>query len=68
VREPGLLPSPPDFYANIAKEFGLPYEDAALRAILRDNELKSDLAHPNSRGYTRLAEAVAALLKESGAL
>jgi lysophospholipase L1-like esterase len=25
VPKPGLLPSPPDFYADIAKEFGLPY-------------------------------------------
>ena len=68
VPKPGLFPSPPDFYAAIAKEFGLPYEDAALQAILRDNELKSDLVHPNARGYARLAEAVAALLKKSGAL
>ena len=68
VPKPGLFPSPPDFYAKIAKEFGLPYEDAALKAILRDNELKSDLAHPNARGYARLAETVAALLKKSGAL
>jgi lysophospholipase L1-like esterase len=68
VPKPGLFPSPPDFYAEIAKEFGLPYEDAALKAIVRDNELKSDLAHPNVRGYARLAEAVAALLKKSGAL
>ena len=64
VPKPGLFPSPPDFYADIAKEFGLPYEDAALKAILRDNELKSDLAHPNARGYARLAEAIAALLKK----
>jgi acyl-CoA thioesterase I len=68
VPEPGLFPSPPDFYAKIAKEFGLPYEDAALKAILRDNEMKSDLAHPNAKGYSRLAEAVSALLKKSGAL
>jgi len=68
VPKPGLFPSPPDFYAEIAKEFGLPYENAALKAILRDNELKSDLAHPNARGYAKLAEAVAALLKKSGAL
>ena len=68
VPKPGLFPSPPDFYADVAKEFGLPYEDAALKAILRDNELKSDLAHPNAKGYARLAEAVAALLKKSGAL
>ncbi len=68
VPKPGLFPSPPDFYAEIAKEFGLPYEDAALKAILRDNELKSDIAHPNARGYAKLAEAIAALLKKSGAL
>jgi len=68
VPKPGLFPSPPDFYANIAKEFGLPYEDAALKAILRDNELKSDLVHPNAKGYAKLAQAVAALLKSSGAV
>jgi lysophospholipase L1-like esterase len=68
VPKPGLFPSPPDFYAEIAKEFGLPYEDAALKAILRDNELKSDLAHPNAKGYAKLADAIAALLKRSGAL
>lgn len=68
VPKPGLLPSPPGFYAAIAKEFGLPLEDAALKAILRDNELKSDIAHPNAKGYARLAEAVAALLKKSGAV
>lgn len=67
VPKPGLFPSPPDFYAEIAKEFRLPYEDAALKTILRDNELKSDLAHPNAKGYAKLAEAVAALLKKSGA-
>ncbi len=68
VPKPGLFPSPPDFYAEIAKEFGLPNEDAALKAILRDNELKSDLAHPNAKGYAKLAAAIAALLKKSGAV
>lgn len=68
VPKPGLLPSPPDFYARIAKEFGLPYEGAALQTILRDNDLKSDLAHPNAKGYAKLAEAIAMLLKKSGAV
>ena len=68
VPKPGLLPSPPDFYADIAKEFGLPYEEAALTAILRDKELKSDVAHPNAKGYAKLAVAIAALLKKSGAI
>ena len=68
VPKPGLFLSPPDFYAGIAKELSLPYDDVALKTILRDNELKSDIAHPNAKGYARLAEAIAALLKKSGAV
>jgi hypothetical protein len=41
---------------------GMPCEAAALNTVPRDNELKSDLAHPNTKGYAKLAEAVAALL------
>jgi lysophospholipase L1-like esterase len=68
VPKPGLLPSPPDFYEDIAKEFGIPYEGRALKKILTDNALKSDLVHPNAAGYARLAEAIAALLKKTGAV
>jgi acyl-CoA thioesterase-1 len=68
VPKPGLLPSVAGFYEDIAREFKLPYESAALRKILTDNSLKSDLAHPNAAGYARLAEAVAALLKKAGAV
>jgi lysophospholipase L1-like esterase len=68
VPKPGLLPSPADFYAAIGKELDVPHEEAALRRILTDNELKSDLVHPNAAGYAKLAEAVAALLRRSGAL
>jgi len=68
VPKPGLLPSPAAFYEAIANELRLPYEGAALRMILTDNALKSDLVHPNAAGYARLAEAVAALLKKAGAV
>ena len=68
VPKPGLLPSVASFYEDIARELKLPYEDTALRKILTDNALKSDLVHPNSAGYARLAEAVAALLKKAGAV
>jgi lysophospholipase L1-like esterase len=68
VPKPGLLPSPADFYEDIAREFKLPYEGAALRKVLTDNALKSDLVHPNAAGYAKLAEAVAALLKKAGAV
>lgn len=68
VPKPGLLPSPADFYAAIAKELSLPSEATALKNILTDSNLKSDLVHPNAAGYARLAEAVAALLRKTGAV
>jgi len=51
VPKPGLLPSPADFYAVIAKELAVPNEESALKKILTDNSLKSDLVHPNAAGY-----------------
>ena len=66
--EPGLMVIPPAFYAGIAKEFGLPYEDAVIGEVLRDAALKSDPIHPNARGYRVIAERVAATLRKSGAL
>ena len=66
--EPGLMPSPPAFYAAIAKEFGLPYEAAAMAEVLKDGALKSDPIHPNARGYRVIAERVAERLRQSGAI
>ena len=66
--KPGLMPSAPEFYAGIAKEFGIPLEDGVLKKVLTDNALKSDLIHPNAKGYARIAEAVAQLLKSAGAI
>jgi len=66
--KPGLMMSPPDFYAEIAREFAIPFNDDALRSILRNNELKSDLVHPNAKGYAQIAETVASLLKKAGAI
>ena len=68
VPKPGLLPSTAGFYEKIAGEFDLPYEGEILKSVLTDNEFKSDLIHPNSRGYARIAEAVEKLLRQSGAL
>ena len=66
--KPGLLPTPPDFYQAIAKEFSIPIDDAVLKNVLADNALKSDLVHPNARGYGVMAAAMAKLLKKSGAV
>ncbi len=66
--KPSLLPAPPDFYADIAKEFSLPIEKDILKEVLSDNGLKSDLVHPNAQGYRMVAEAVAKLMKKAGAV
>jgi lysophospholipase L1-like esterase len=65
--EPGFAVTAPEFYAEIAREFGIPYEDGVIGKILRDASLKSDPIHPNARGYRLIAERVAELLKKSGA-
>lgn len=66
--EPGLSLAPPAFYAAIAEEFRLPYEESAMVEVLRDNALKSDPIHPNARGYRIIAERLAERLKRSGAI
>ena len=68
VPKPGLFLSTASWYEDIAKETGLPFEPKALAKILGDSELKADLAHPNARGYAKLAEAIAQLLKKAGAV
>lgn len=64
----GFLLSPPDFYAEIAKEFRIPYEGEVLSKILRDSSLKADQIHPNALGYRLMAERVHAMLQKAGAL
>ena len=56
------------FYEELAEELELPYDGEALPAILRQSDLKSDPIHPNAKGYRKLAEAVANLLRKSGAI
>ena len=64
----GFSVSPASFYRDLAGELAIPLEEKTLSLILADNSIKSDLIHPNAIGYRRLAEAVAELLKKSGAI
>ena len=66
--EPGFSVTPPAFYADIAKEFRLPYEKSVIGDVLKDTSLKSDPIHPNAKGYRIIAERVADVLKKSGAI
>jgi len=68
VPKPALVTSAPPFYEDIAKEFAIPYEGKIVTDVLYQRDQKSDAIHPNAKGYRRMAEALAALLKKAGAV
>jgi lysophospholipase L1-like esterase len=66
--KPGFGTSKVKFYEEIAKELAVPVEADILPDVLGSRSLKSDLVHPNAKGYEKIAEAVADLLEDAGAL
>jgi lysophospholipase L1-like esterase len=66
--EAGFTLTPPEFYAELARQFKLPYEGGIIGKVLRDASLKSDPIHPNAQGYRLIAERLAELLRKSGAV
>ncbi|TJY62365.1 arylesterase [Sinimarinibacterium sp. CAU 1509] len=69
VPEPKLLlRSSEPAYGELARRLHLPLQEDAITAVLADRKLKSDPIHPNAAGYRRIAQAVAALLEQAGAI
>jgi lysophospholipase L1-like esterase len=68
VPAPGISLSPPHMYREIARDLAIPLEEKIIPAVLADGSLRSDYIHPNAAGYRRIAEALATLLKKSGAI
>ena len=68
VPRPGLFSGNAPIYETLAGEYDLPIEDSILKDVLYDNEFKSDPIHPNAKGYRKMAEAIAELLRGAGAL
>jgi acyl-CoA thioesterase I len=66
--KPGVPPSVPTFYKEIAADLRVPLEESVMHTVLLDNRLKSDLVHPNGRGYAQIAAAVKKVLEKSGAI
>jgi acyl-CoA thioesterase-1 len=68
VPQPRLIGGAAELYRRVADELDVPLEDEVLVEVLRDNRYKSDMIHPNAQGYRRLAQALADLLRKSGAI
>jgi acyl-CoA thioesterase I len=68
VPKPALFGGNAAMYHAIAKENNLHLEGEILKDILHSNEFKSDPIHPNAKGYRRMAEAIAGLLRRAGAV
>lgn len=69
VPEPKLfITSSAEMYQTIAGEYDIAADLDILPDILRDQDLKSDLVHPNAKGYSQMAENIYSLLKRTGAL
>jgi acyl-CoA thioesterase-1 len=63
-----LIASAPPLYSELAKEFNIPYEGKIVTDVLYQLELKADPIHPNAKGYRKMAEAIAELLRKAGAV
>ena len=66
--KPGFGTAKVKFYEELGKEFSIPVETDVLADVLGSNKFKSDLVHPNAAGYARIAEAVAEVLRDAGAI
>jgi lysophospholipase L1-like esterase len=68
VPKPALVTSAAPMFEEIAREFKIPYEGKIVTDVLYRPDEKSDPIHPNAKGYKRMAEGIAALLKKAGAV
>jgi lysophospholipase L1-like esterase len=68
VPQPNLLVSDADLYAKLAQELNIPLLENVLGELMKEAQYKSDAIHLNAQGYRKLAEAVADLLYQKGAL
>ncbi|MEH6453726.1 MAG: GDSL-type esterase/lipase family protein [Psychromonas sp.] len=68
VPKPSLILSPLKLYKEVADEMQVAIENEVISDVLQQQNLHSDMAHPNDLGYEKIAQAIYQLLQENGAL
>jgi len=68
VPKPSIMLEEPEYYKQVAEEFGIPILEGVLPGILRKPSMKSDVIHPNAEGYKVMAEQLHELLSEVGSI
>lgn len=69
VPEPALFNLNTDpRYQQLAQQHSVPIENEIISTVLGDLSMKSDPIHPNDAGYAKIAEAIATLLDQAGAI
>lgn len=63
-----LFSSTAELYGELAEEHDLMLQGDIVASLLRKPAMKSDSVHFNSKGYRAVAEAIAKMLHEGGAL
>jgi acyl-CoA hydrolase len=58
--------SPPEFYRQVADEYGVPLIEDAIPEVLSDPAMKGDPLHPNAEGHALLSEKIFEALREIG--
>lgn len=64
----GLFLNTAQLYTNIAENTDVIYIPNLISEILSDASMKSDPVHPNRKGYSEMASALANTLQKSGAI
>jgi len=68
VPQPGLFLKSAEIYEQLGDETNVPTELTLLPDILGDKSLKADIAHPNAKGYKKMANGIYDFLKEENIL
>lgn len=63
---PGMAPEP--LYRELGLRYGIPVAENLLPEVMRKALLKTDGVHPNRAGYQHIADGLARLLREAGAI